>query len=122
MTKRPATAKLPAMKPKAAYLALSIVGAILPYWKFLPWVVEHGLNLSLFFQELFVNRISTFFAMDVIVSAVVLLRFIRVESSRLGVRRWWLPVAGTLAVGVSFGLPLFLYMRERTLEAAADRR
>jgi hypothetical protein len=105
------------MKPKAAYLALAILGAVLPYWRFVEWLTEHGLNSALFFQELFVNRISTFFAMDVIVSAVVLIRFIRVESSRLAIRRWWLPLAGTLAVGVSFGLPLFLYMRERKLEA-----
>ena len=31
-------------------------------------------------------------------------------------RLLWLPVAGLLAVGVSFGLPLFLYLRERALE------
>jgi hypothetical protein len=108
------------MKPKTAYLALSILGAFLPYWKFVPWVVEHGLNATLFVQELFVNRISAFFAMDVIVSAVVLIRFIRVESPRLDIRRWWLPVAGTLAVGFSFGLPLFLYMRELKLEGSVD--
>ena len=108
------------MKPKTAYLALAILGAFLPYWKLLPWVADHGLNPALFVQELFVNRISAFFAMDVIVSAVVLIRFIRVESFRSGVRRWWLPAAGTLAVGVSLGLPLFLYMRELKLEGSAD--
>ena len=58
------------MKPKTAYLALSILGAFLPYLKFVPWVAEHGLNGTLFVQELFVNRISAFFAMDVIVAAV----------------------------------------------------
>ncbi len=92
------------------------------YWKFLPWVAEHGLNATLFAQELFVNRISTFFAMDVIVSAVVLIRFIRMESSRLSIPRWWLPLAATLTVGVSFGLPLFLYMRELKLEPAAAQK
>ena len=108
------------MKPKTAYLALSILGAVLPYLKFVPWVAEHGLNATLFVQELFVNRISAFFAMDVIVAAVVLIRFVRVESFRLDTYRWWLPVAGTLVVGVSPGLPLFLYMRELKLEGSAD--
>jgi len=28
----------------------------------------------------------------------------------------WLPIAGLLAVGVSFALPLFLYLRERSRE------
>lgn len=108
------------MKPKITYLALCFLGAVLPYWKFLPWLAEHGLNPALFVQELFVNRISAFFAMDVIVSAVVLIRFIRMESSRLGIRRWWLPLVATLTVGVSLGLPMFLYMRERKLEAPAE--
>jgi hypothetical protein len=27
-------------------------------------------------------------------------------------RYWWLPVLGTLTVGASFGLPLFVYLRE----------
>jgi hypothetical protein len=31
----------------------------------------------------------------------------------------WAPIAANLAVGVSLGLPLFLYLRERRLEAAA---
>jgi hypothetical protein len=107
------------MKPKTTYLALCFLGAVLPYWKFLPWLAEHGLNPALFIQELFANRISAFFALDVIVSAVVLIRFIRVESFRLGIRRWWLPLLATLAVGVSLGLPMFLYLRERKLEASA---
>jgi len=118
-THRP-TCYPPSMKPKTLYLALCFLGAVLPYWKFLPWLAEHGLNPALFGQELFANRISGFFALDVIVSAVVLLVLIRVESSRLGVRRWWLPIIATLTVGVSLGLPLFLYMRERRLEASAN--
>jgi len=33
--------------------------------------------------------------------------------------RLWLPVASVLLVGVSLGLPLFLYLRERELERRA---
>jgi len=53
---------------------------------------------------------------DVLASAVVLLVFARHESSRLGTRGRWLPLIAVLTVGVSLGLPLFLYMRERKLE------
>jgi hypothetical protein len=105
-----------AMKPKTIYLALCFVGAILPYWKFFPWLLEHGLNLALFWQELFVNRISGFFAMDVLVSAVVFIVLARAESVRLGIRGRWIAVLAVLTVGVSLGLPLFLYMRELKLE------
>jgi len=104
------------MKPKTIYLALCFVGAILPYWQFVPWAVDHGIDLQLFVRQLFANRISAFFGMDVLVSAVVLVVFLRVESARLSIRRRWLPVLALLTVGVSLGLPLFLYLRELKLE------
>jgi hypothetical protein len=104
------------MKPKTIYLALCFVGVVLPYWQFVPWVMQHGLNLPLFVHELFANRISAFFGIDVLVSALVLIVFMRVESSRLDIRGRWLPVLGLLTVGVSLGLPLFLYLRESRLE------
>ncbi|MGH9509689.1 MAG: DUF2834 domain-containing protein [Terriglobales bacterium] len=104
------------MKPQGIYLSLCFGGAILPYWQFLPWLSEHGLNFRLLLGQLFANRISAFFGIDVIVSAVVLLVFIGVERSRLGIMRWWLPSLATLTVGVSLGLPLFLFQRELALE------
>ena len=104
------------MKPKTIYLLLCFLGALLPYWQFVPWVVVHGINLPLFVRELFANRISAFFGMDVLVSAVVLIAFMRIESARLKIRWRWLPVLAVLTVGVSLGLPMFLYMRESRLE------
>jgi hypothetical protein len=104
------------MKPKTIYLVLCIAGAVLPYWQFVPWVAAHGMNLPLFVRDLFVNRVSAFFGMDVLVSALVLLVFMRVENARLNVGRRWLPVLAVLTVGVSLGLPMFLYMRELRLE------
>jgi len=104
------------MKPKTMYLILCFVGVLLPYSQFVPWVLQHGLNLSLFVRELFANRIGGFFGMDVIVSAVVLMVFTRIESARLGIRHRWLVIVAVLTVGVSLGLPLFLYLREAKLE------
>ncbi|BDC48517.1 hypothetical protein F183_A08330 [Bryobacterales bacterium F-183] len=92
-----------------AYLLLAVLGLVIPYSKFLPWLFRNGLNLPLFFQELFVNRISSFFGWDVILSAVALLYWIWREKH---VPRRWMAATGTLLVGVSFGLPLFLYLRE----------
>jgi hypothetical protein len=104
------------MKPKTLYVALSAIGFVLPYAEFLPWVLQHGLNLSLFLRELLSTRIGAFFGMDVIVSAVTLLVFTRVEGLRLKIHHRWLVVLSVLTVGVSLGLPLFLYLRERELE------
>lgn len=104
------------MNSKTRYLVLCIVGVALPYWQFVPWVAEHGLNLQLFVQQLFANRIGGFFGMDVLVSAFALMAFVGKESARLKIPRPWLPMIAVLTVGVSLALPLFLYMRERALE------
>jgi hypothetical protein len=109
------------MRLRHFYLVLCVLGTILPYWKFLPWVFEHGLSLSLLFHELFATRIGAFFGLDVIVAAIVLVVFIATEGRRLAVANLWLPILGTLLVGVSLGLPLFLYLRQRQLDAAPTR-
>jgi len=104
------------MKKKDVYLGLCVLGVVLPYWQFLPWAAQNGLNLPFFAQQLFANRIGAFFGMDVLVSAVALLFFVRFESSRFRIPGRWLPL---LAVGVSLALPLFLYLRERALEQSS---
>jgi Terpene cyclase DEP1 len=104
------------MKPKTLYLVLCVAGVLIPYWQFLPWVMQNGLNLTLFLRELFANRIAAFFGLDVVVSAVGLLIFTRIEGGRVGIRHRWLVLLAVLAVGVSLGLPLFLYLRESAME------
>jgi hypothetical protein len=111
---------LAAMRLRHLYLCLCVIGATLPFTQLAPWLATHGLNLPLLVSELFSTRIGAFFGLDVLVSAIVLFVFIAVEGRRLGVRRLWLPVLATLAVGVSLGFPLFLYLRQLKLEAHAD--
>ena len=83
------------MKLRHAYLGFCVLGVALPLWQFVPWLAAHGLDPSLFVHDLFANRVAGFFGMDVLVSAVVLF------------------------VGVSLGLPLFLYLRQAHLDRAA---
>ena len=109
------------MKTRYFYLICCVIGLVLPCSQFVPWLLEHGLNFTLFFRELFSSRISAFFATDVIVSAIVLIWFIQSEGKRLGVRFLWLPTVGTLIVGVSFGFPLFLFLRQAMLDRTPAR-
>ena len=104
------------MNIKATFLILCVLGTLLPLSQFVPWVIDNGLNMPLFFQELFSTKVGGFFGMDVIVSAVVLFVFIFAEGRRLGMPNLWIPVVATLSVGVSLGLPLFLYMRQSKIE------
>jgi hypothetical protein len=108
------------MKRRHVYLIFCLLGLLLPYSQFVPWIMEHhALNMPLFVRDLFANRISAFFAFDVIVSAVVLISFIHTEGKRLGMRLLWLPTIGTLLIGVSLGFPLFLYQRQLKLDRVA---
>lgn len=108
------------MRPKNLYLFLCFVGAVLPYSLFVPFLLENGLDFRLILDQMFANRISGSFALDVIVSSVVFWVFVFVEGRRAGVRNLWAPVAANVVVGLSLGLPLFLYLRERRLERGTD--
>lgn len=105
-------------KKQLAYFILCIVGTILPYSQFIPFLREHGLNLQMMVQQLFENRISSFFGIDVVVSAIVLWIFIYIEGTRLRMRRLWMYVVCSLLVGVSLGLPLFLLMRQSKVDVS----
>jgi hypothetical protein len=72
------------MKAREFYLVCCVLGLVLPYSQLVPWLLEHGLNITLFSRELFANRISAFFTMDVIVSAIVLIWFIQAKANVCG--------------------------------------
>ena len=99
------------------YLFAAVLGVVLPLSYFVPFLAAHGLDLPLFFRQLFANNVSAFFGMDVIVSAVALWLFVYSEGRRRRMKNLWAYVACTLLVGVSLGLPLFLFFRERKLAA-----
>jgi Terpene cyclase DEP1 len=106
------------MRPKHLYLGLCVIGTLLPYSQFLPFVRENGVDAHAFIEQLFATRIGAFFAWDVIVSSVVLWVMVVVEGRRAGISYRWVPIAANLLVGVSLGLPLFLYLREARRELA----
>jgi hypothetical protein len=105
------------MRLRHVYLGLCVLGVLLPYSQFVPWLLQYSLDLPLFFRQLFANQISGFFGLDVIISSLVLWVLVFSEGRRVGVRHLWLPVIASLVVGVSLGLPLFLYMRQLHLDA-----
>ena len=104
------------MTKKNTYLILTFLGVLLPYYLFLPWVLEHGYNASLFFSELFANDITGTTALDFLVVTIVAIVFIIHEGKKFSISYYWLAAIGSAVVGVGFGLSLFLYMRERAFE------
>jgi hypothetical protein len=99
------------------FLIGAILGAVLPLSYLVPFLMTNGLDLPLLFRQLFQNNVSAFFGVDVIVSALVLWLFVFSEGPRRGMKNLWVYVLCTLLVGVSLGLPLFLFFRERKLNS-----
>ena len=97
------------------YLVLCILGIVLPSSQLVPFLLDHGLDLPLILEQLFANRISSFFGLDVIVSSLVLWVLVFSEGPRQQMRHLWVYIVSNLLLGVSLGLPLFLYMRERKI-------
>lgn len=101
---------------KIFYGLLSLLGLVLPYSQFIPWVMNNGLHMSLLLEGITSTHISAFAWMDVLIAAIVLIGFILFEGNRNRMKYIWLPVAGTLLVGPSLGLPLFLFLRQVHVE------
>lgn len=95
------------------FVVLAVLGAVLPLRYLVRFLFREGLNVSLFFHQLFQYDIPAFFAMDVFLSALTLLLFVFIEGRRRRMNALWVYVLCTMLVGVSFALPLFLYFRER---------
>lgn len=97
------------------YLGLAFLGAVAPYSFIGQFLMTHGLNFAEFKTQLWVGPVSSFVGASFFIASLVTFFFIIGEGRRLKMKGLWLPLAGTLLVGVSCGLPLFLYLRSLTL-------
>ena len=100
------------------YLAMSVLGLLLPFTQFLPWLFELGLDLSQVLSEASATTISAFAWLDVVVAAVVVIGLIIGDALRRNSGPFWLPILGTLLVGPPFGLPLYHYSRESSRDVS----
>ncbi len=90
------------------FALLCIPGAAVPLSAFLPWLAQHGLAPGLFLSDMFANRIAAFFALDVLVSAVVLIAAAIHEKRRGALPHLWPVLVALFTIGVSLALPLLL--------------
>ena len=105
------------MSRKVVYLILAVTGFVLPYYFLISFLMTHGVDARLFLTQLFGTPISTFFAVDLLISCVVFMLFLRQEAERHAMRHQWVYWISLLTVGLSFALPLFLWAREDHLES-----
>ncbi len=102
------------MNRKTIFLILTIIGFIAPYYFFLQ---ARGFDLNAVFQLFAASKILSGTAMDLLISVVVFWFFMFTEAKKLEMKNSWVYLLATVLVGLSFALPLFLYVRERKLES-----
>ena len=93
------------------FLALAIWGAIHPMYYFVQWFQENGWDIMAMVDAWHVNAASSGLVWDLTIAAVTLTVWIIAEVT---VRRnWWALIAipATFCIGVSCGLPLYLFIR-----------
>lgn len=105
------------MKQSTVYLFLCVIGVAIPWFFLLGFLGEPNPSVTSFFVSIFANKVASSVAADLLVSALVFFLLVFFEGKRLNMQRLWVFVPATLLVGLSFGLPLFLYFREKHIEA-----
>ena len=108
------------IKIKYVYFILCIFGILLPYSQLIPILIEGNFSLHLMMNQLFINRVSTLFALDLFITATVFIVFALYEGFKFKIKYLGLPFIATILVGASLGFPLFLYLREISLEKNND--
>ena len=96
---------------RVAYLALALVGAVVPMWHLSAWWAEQGAGLSALVDGWNANAATTALAWDLGLAALALTLWICAE---VYVRRNWialLAIPATFGIGLSCGLPLYLFLR-----------
>ena len=95
------------------YLGLAVWGAIHPMYYFISWFRDNGVSLSKMVDAWHVNAATSGLVWDLTIAAIALSVFI---VSEVAVRRNWIAliaIPATFGIGVSCGLPLYLYLRSR---------
>lgn len=104
------------MTLRLLYLILAVLGAFIPYYHLVDFIVLHGFNVNLFIEQMTASPISNFFAWDTLLAGISVIVFILVEGQRKKIPYLWMYIMFTLLVGVSMGLPAFLYGRQRKMD------
>jgi len=98
------------------YLALAVWGTIHPMYYFISWFNANTWDIMAMVDAWHVNAATSGLVWDLTVAAVTLTVFIIAE---VAVRRNWiglLAIPATFCIGVSCGLPLYLFLRSRPVD------
>ena len=95
------------------YLALAVWGAVHPMYYFVSWFQTDGLNLGLMVASWHANAASSGLVWDLTIAATALTVWILYEVSQTRKYGHLISILATFGIGVSCGLPLYLYLRSQ---------
>lgn len=95
------------------YMAMAVVGTVVPWMLFGSFFALNGPDIPLFLQSLFANGPAGGFSADVLISILVFWEWSWRDAAKHAVGHWWLVLPASCFVGLSLALPLYLYLRER---------
>ena len=95
------------------YLVLAVWGAVHPMYYFIIWFQAKGLNLGLLVQAWHVNAAGSGLVWDLTIAATALTIWIIYEVSQSKRYFYLITIPVTFGIGVSCGLPLYLYLRSQ---------
>lgn len=98
---------------KYVFLALAVWGSIHPMAYFIQWFNANGYDLMAMVDAWHVNAATSGLVWDLTIAAVALTLWVIWEAVQ---QRDWLrliAIPATFCIGVSCGLPLYLYLRMR---------
>ena len=105
------------MKLKHLYLFLSVLGICYTlYYNIQYFNTVEDANLIGFFKDAQQNFAGKSFGADLTVVCLTFFAFLIPESLRLKIKYWWTLIPLTFLIAVAFKFPLFLYLRELSLE------
>lgn len=109
------------MKLKYVYLFLSVLGITYTWYYNIQYfnTVENATLIG-FFQDAQNNFAGKSFGADLTVVSLTFFAFLIPESLRLKIKYWWILIPLTFLIAIAFTFPLFLYMREVTIEKSVN--
>lgn len=81
------------------------------------FLADSGFDLAEMGDQMVETTMAVLVLADLLLSGIVYLLWMSAEARRAGIEKRW-PYAVAVAGGLCFALPLFLWARERTREAA----
>jgi hypothetical protein len=102
-------------------LALTVIGFVVPNVMLGVYLFDEGGDLGGFLDAIYATTPAAQITVDITLVCITAFVWAAYDGPRSGVRYWWVIIPATMLIGLCFGMPLYLYLREKAVdEATAD--